>query len=159
MNGDRLERAAKSSGDAIEREIFIRAGIKHVWSFVAKTGFWVGDDLRFDTNAAEGETTVIDTPNYGSFPVRVDRLDPPRHAAYRWASGFPGAELTEENSTLVEFTLLEQEGGVMLRVRESGFATLAGTQAFRDASRDDNLEGWTAQLDRLLTVAEEGGAQ
>jgi len=142
------------TNDVIEREIFILAGIEHVWSFVSKTGFWVGDDLRFDVDAAEGETAVIDTPNYGSFPVRVDRLDPPRHAVYRWASGFPGADLTEENSTLVEFTLVEQDGGVMLRVRESGFASLPGGRAFCESNREDNVGGWEMQLERLRTVAE-----
>jgi len=142
------------TGDAIEREIFIRADIDHVWSLVSKTGFWVGDDLHFDADAKEGETVVIDTVQYGRFPIRVDRLEPPRYAAYRWASRFPGAEPTVANSTLVEFTLVEQDGGVMLRVKESGFATQAGTQAFRDAKRDDNVAGWAAQLERLRRVAE-----
>lgn len=140
--------------DAIEREIFIRAEIDHVWSLVSKAGFWVGDDLHFDADAKEGETVVIDTAKYGRFPVRVDRLEPPRYAAYRWAGGFPGADPTEANSTLVEFTLVEQDGGVMLRLKESGFATLAGTQAFRDAKHDDNAAGWATQLAHLRRVVE-----
>src|SRR5690606_26133223 len=140
--------------DTIEREIFIRAGIDHVWSLVSKVGFWVGDDLVFDNEAGEGETVVIPTDKYGDFPVRVDRLEPPRYAAYRWASAYPGAGITEDNSTLVEFTLDEQDGGVMLRVKESGFATLAGTRDFRDARREDNVEGWAAQLEALRVVAE-----
>ncbi len=138
--------------DAIEREIFIRAGIDHVWSLVSRTGFWIGDDLHFEMEAPEGETVVIDTPSYGSFPVHVERLEPPRYAAYR--CGFPGADPTAGNSTLVEFTLVEQDGGVMLRLRESGFATLEGDAAFREARRKDNVAGWAAQLDRLRRVAE-----
>lgn len=140
--------------DAIEREIFIHAGIDHVWSLVSKTGFWVGDDLHFDAAAKEGETVVIDASAYGRFPVRVDRLRPPHYAAYRWASGFPGADPTATNATLVEFTLVEQDGGVLLRLRESGFATLTGTPAFRDAKHDDNIEGWAMQLERLRRIAE-----
>jgi len=140
--------------NVIEREIFIQAGIDHVWSLVSKVGFWVGDDLHFDMDAREGETVVIDTAEYGRFPVRVDRLEPPRYAAYRWASGFPGMDPTEANSTLVEFTLVEQDGGVMLLLKESGFATLAGGEARRDASRADNVAGWTMQLDRLRRVAD-----
>jgi uncharacterized protein YndB with AHSA1/START domain len=97
---------------------------------------------------------VIDTATYGRFPVRVDRLEPPHYAAYRWASGFPGADPTEANSTLVEFTLVEQDGGVLLRLTESGFAALAGTRAFRDARRADNVAGWAAQLERLRRIAE-----
>ncbi len=141
--------------DAIEREIFIRAEIDHVWSLVSKVGFWVGDDLLFDKDANEGELVVIDTANYGSFPVQVERLEAPRYAAYRWASGFPGANPTQGNSTLVEFTLVEQDGGVILRLKESGFASLAGVQAIRDSILDDNATGWSLQLERLCRVVDE----
>lgn len=140
--------------DAIEREIFIGTDIDHVWSLVSKAGFWVGDTLHFDAEAHEGETITIETEQYGRFPVRVDRLDPPRYAAYRWASGYPNADLTDTNSTLVEFTLVEHAGGVMLRLRESGFATLDGSDDFRAARWNDNTGGWTLQLDRLRAVCD-----
>lgn len=142
------------SRDAIEREMFIGAGIEQVWSLVSRAGFWVGDELHFDMDASEGETVVIETATYGRFPVQVDRLEPPRYAAYRWASGFPGEEPSETNSTLVEFTLVEQEDGVLLRLRESGFAKLAGTRDFRAARRADNVAGWTTQFERLRHIAE-----
>lgn len=140
-------------GNAIRRETFIAAPIARVWSLVSRVGFWVGADLRFDAEAAEGETVTIDAGAFGRFPVRVERLDPPRYAAYRWASGFPGARITPDNSTLVEFALIEQDGGVLLRVTESGFAGLAGTVAFRAARRADNGAGWAAQLARLAAIA------
>ncbi|MGD9892826.1 MAG: SRPBCC domain-containing protein [Dehalococcoidia bacterium] len=140
--------------DAIEREIFICAGIERVWSLVSKAGFWVGDDLHFDADADEGETVVIDTAAYGRFRVRVDRLQPPHYAAYRWASGFLSVDPAEGNSTLVEFTLVEQDGGVLLRIKESGFASLAGTEDFHNSRLDDNAEGWTMQIERLRRVAE-----
>ena len=142
------------TANTIEREIFIEAGLDHVWSLVSKTGFWVGEELRFDQEAQEGQTVVLNTDQYGRFPVRVDRLEPPRYAAYRWASGYPGAEISDENSTLVEFTLETQDDGVMLRVKESGFATLAGDPDFRAARHADNVQGWAAQLERLRAVAE-----
>lgn len=149
--------------DAIEREVFIEAAIDHVWSLVSRTGFWVGELLHFDGDAAEGdaaegETAVIDAGRHGSFPVRVERLDPPQYAAYRWASGFPGAQPSETNSTLVEITLLELRGGVLLRLRESGFATLDGGHDFRAARLADNSEGWTGQLEKLTRVAERDAA-
>lgn len=56
--------------DAIEREVFINAGIEHVWSLVSKVGFWIGDELCFDTEAVEGELIAVDTGQYGSFPIR-----------------------------------------------------------------------------------------
>ena len=139
--------------DTIEREIFIRAGIEHVWSLVSRTGFWIGDELQFDVEAREGQTAVIDAAGRGKFPVRVERLEPPRYAAYRWASAFPGADPAAGNSTLVEFTLVERDGGVILRLRESGFAGL-GNEVFRDARRDENAAGWARQLELLRLVAE-----
>jgi uncharacterized protein YndB with AHSA1/START domain len=140
--------------NAIEREIFIGTDIDSVWSLVSKAGFWVGDALHFDTDASEGETVTIETEQYGRFPVQVDRLDPPRYAAYRWASGYPNAELTDTNSTLVEFTLVEHNGGVLLHLRESGFANLDGSDDFRLARWTDNVGGWKLQLDRLREVSE-----
>jgi uncharacterized protein YndB with AHSA1/START domain len=140
--------------DAIEREIFVQAGIDRVWSLVSRTGFWVGEKLHFEHAAAEGETVVIDAPPYGTFPVRVDRLDAPRYAAYRWASAFPGAELTDTNSTLVEFSLVERDGGVLVCVRESGFTSIPGDVEFRAAQLKENTSGWTGQLDLLREAAE-----
>jgi uncharacterized protein YndB with AHSA1/START domain len=140
--------------DAIEREIFIRAGIERVWSLVSKAGFFIGDELHFEADAAEGETVVIDAGRHGRFLVRVVRLAPPRYAAYRCAREAAGAEPTAVNTTLVEFTLREQGGGVLLRVRESGFAALGGSPAEQDTQRADNIAGWTTQLGRLRQVAE-----
>lgn len=141
------------SRDTIERGIFIQADIEHVWSLVSKCGFWVGDDLRFDIEAREGETVVIDAVPYGRFPVRVERLDPPSFAAYRWASAFPGAEPTIGNSTLIEISLVARDDGVMLRLTESGFATLDASENTRAARYADNVTGWDGQLERLRQAA------
>lgn len=141
------------SDDAIEREIFIEAGIERVWSLVSKAGFWVGDELHFEARAGVGETEIVETADYGAFPVRVERLDAPRYAAYRWASAFPGAELSDATSTLVEFTLTEQNGGVLVRVRESGFDRIEGTASFRDTHRSKNGAGWEIQMERLRVEA------
>jgi uncharacterized protein YndB with AHSA1/START domain len=138
------------SHDVIEREIFIKAGIERVWSLVSKAGFWVGDELTFEHSAQEGETVTIETERWGNFPVVVETLDAPRYAAYRWASGFAGQEPTSENSTLVEFTLIEQDGGVNVQMKESGFAAIPnGEKEYRD-----NDEGWPLQLKLLQTAAE-----
>lgn len=143
--------------DTIRSEIFIEADIDHVWSLVSRTGFWIGDDLCFDHAGKEGETVLVDTARYGRFPVRVERLIPPRYAAYRWTSAFPGAMPEPGNSTLVEFTLIEQENGVLVRVKESGFAGLLTSPEIRAARHADNVRGWTSQL-ALLRQACEAGA-
>ncbi len=67
---------------------------------------WVGDEARLaGTVAREGESMVAKNPNLGEVSVRVEKVEPPTYVAYRWASAFPGEELREDNSTLVEFTL------------------------------------------------------
>lgn len=137
------------TANTIEREIFIRAGIERVWSLVSKAGFWVGEELDFSYVVEEGGSVTVNVEE-GSFPVLVERLDAPRYAAYRWASGVAGVAPTAENSTLVEFSLTEQDGGVLLRLKESGFAEIPGGAA----NYEDNSFGWPKQLERLQQVAE-----
>lgn len=141
------------ASDVIEREIFINASIERVWSLVSKTGWWVGEVLHFDHEAGVGEQVTIDVPNYGSYPVDVLTLDAPRYAAYRWSSGFPGEILDDQNSTLVEFTLLEQNGGVVVQLKESGFASIRNG----DEDYKENSKGWDGQLAALIKVAEQVG--
>lgn len=144
-----------SGTDVIEREIVINASMDVVWNLVSHVGFWVGETLQFGRKAVEGETVKMDSAKWGVFDVKVERLDPPRFAAYRWASGFPDQPLTETNSTLVEFTLTPEANGVTVQVRESGFASLDGSDDFRIAQYNGNVDGWKAQLELLRAAAEQ----
>jgi len=144
------------SEDRIEREALIAAPLERVWSLVAEPGFWVADKASLPgTVAREGETMVAKNPEYGDFPVRVEKVEPPTYLAYRWASAFPGAELREDNSTLVEFTLTAEGDKTRLRVVESGFAALAGSEELRRNAVRDNTGGWPQELDALKTRAEQ----
>jgi uncharacterized protein YndB with AHSA1/START domain len=144
------------SEDRIERETLIQASLERVWSLVAQPGFWVADKASLPgTVAREGESMVARNPEYGDFPVRVEKVDPPTYLAYRWASAFPGEELREDNSTLVEFTLTPEGDGTRLRVVESGFAGLAGSDELRNKALKDNTGGWPLELDALKKRAEE----
>lgn len=107
------------SDDRIERETLIEASLEHVWTLVAQPGFWVAEEASLaGTVAREGESMVAKNPEYGEFPVRVEKVEPPTYLAYRWASAFPGEELREDNSTLVEFTLIPEGDRTRLRVVE-----------------------------------------
>ncbi|TCC30278.1 SRPBCC domain-containing protein [Kribbella speibonae] len=142
------------SSDRIERDVLIAAPLGRVWELVAEPGFWVADKATLPgTVAREGETLVANNPEYGDFPVRVEKVDPPTYLAYRWASAFPGQELRDDNSTLVEFTLSSEGDQTRLKVVESGFAALSadlGDQAWKD-----NSSGWPMELDALKKRAEE----
>jgi uncharacterized protein YndB with AHSA1/START domain len=85
-------------------------------------------------------------------------VDPPNYLAYRWASAFPGQELTDGNSTLVEFTLTPESGGTRLRVVESGFAALAGSEDLRSQALKDNTGGWPQVFEAFKKRAEQSPA-
>ncbi|MEZ0069881.1 uncharacterized protein YndB with AHSA1/START domain [Streptacidiphilus sp. MAP12-20] len=144
------------SEDRIERETLIAASLDRVWSLVAQPGFWVFPDPAdvAGTVAVEGETTVGKHPEYGTFPVRVEKVEPQSYLAYRWASAFPGEELREGNSTLIEFTLAQEGDQIRLRVVESGFAALAGSEELRGKAVQDNTGGWQQVIAEFKKRAE-----
>ncbi|MFD8154338.1 SRPBCC domain-containing protein [Streptomyces sp. NPDC059720] len=145
--------------DRIERETLIDAPLERVWSLVAQPGFWVADKESLPGTAArEGDVLVVKNSEHGDFPVRVEKVDPPTYLAYRWTSAFPGEELRENNSTLVEFTLSEESEGTRLRVVESGFTALAGSDELRSQNLKDHTQGWPIELDALKTRAEQPAA-
>jgi uncharacterized protein YndB with AHSA1/START domain len=144
------------SEDRIERDTLIAAPLERVWSLVAQPGFWVADKASLPgTVAEEGRSTVVTNTEHGDFPLRVEKVDPPTYLAYRWTSAFPGEELREDNSTLVEFTLTAEGDGTRLRVVESGFTALAGSEELRIDNHKDHTEGWPLELEALRTRAEQ----
>jgi uncharacterized protein YndB with AHSA1/START domain len=141
--------------DRIERETVIEASPERVWALVATPGFWVAEESSVaGTTAVEGESLVAKNPNVGDVAVRVERVDPPRRVAYRWASAFPGEELRGDNSTLVEFFLSAEGAGTRLRVVESGFAALRGPSERRSAAIRSNTDGWSQVFDALIERAQ-----
>lgn len=145
--------------DRIERETLIEAPLERVWSLVTEPGFWVAEPEQVaGTVAREGESVLAKNPQYGDFPVRVEKVEPPTYVAYRWASAFPGEELRGDNTTLVEFTLTPEGDGTRLRVVESGFAALAGAEELRAKALEDNTGGWPQVLDAFKKRVEESSA-
>jgi uncharacterized protein YndB with AHSA1/START domain len=138
--------------DRIERDTLIAASQDRVWSLVAEPGFWVGPT---GVTAVAGETTVAHHDEYGDFPVRVEKVDPKSYIAYRWASAFRGEELRDGITTLIEFTLTPEGDGTRLRVVESGFAALDGTEDTRRGALSDNTEGWRQVMEAFKKRAEE----
>jgi uncharacterized protein YndB with AHSA1/START domain len=146
--------------DRIERETLIDASIERVWELVTQPGWWAAQDMAdvAGTVAREGETVIAPNSAHGDFPVQVVRVDPPTFVAYRWASAFPGHELHDDNTTLIEFTLIDEGGKTRLRVVESGFGELAGSDELRGQALADNTDGWAEMIEVLKTVAEQAPA-
>ncbi|TDD08263.1 SRPBCC domain-containing protein [Nonomuraea diastatica] len=143
------------TADRIEREIVIAAAPERVWPLVTEPGFWATDDESIrGTMVTEGQILVARHTQHGDFPMRVEKIDPPTYLAYRWMSAFPGEELREDNSTLVEFTLTPEGEGTRLRVVESGFATLPTPEANQRNVIKDHTAGWEQCLAALAARAE-----
>jgi len=144
--------------DRIEREILIGAPVERVWSVLTEPehiAVWFGPgtptvDLR------PGGYQVLDHGEHGSFPTRIEKVDPPSYLAYRWASGHPGEPATDANSTLVEFTLAAEGAGTRLTVTESGFANLVvPVEREATASYESHSRGWTEVVQALARHAEQ----
>jgi uncharacterized protein YndB with AHSA1/START domain len=146
--------------DRIERETLIEAPIDRVWALVSEPGWWAVPDRGevAGTVAREGETMVSRNEAHGDFPVRVERVEPPTYVAYRWASAFPGQALRDDNSTLIEFTLADEDGKTRLRVVESGFGALVGGDELRRKALEDNTGGWAEEIANLKARAEQRSA-
>lgn len=143
------------SENRIEHETLIAASVEQVWSLVSEPGFWIADETSPPGIVAKaGESMVARNAEFGDFPVRVEKVEPSTYVAYRWASAFPGVELREDNSTLVEFTLTSEGDQTRLRVVENGFAALAGSEELRRQALEFNLGGWSLSFDALKTRAE-----
>jgi uncharacterized protein YndB with AHSA1/START domain len=140
------------SVDRIERETVIEAPLARVWQLVTEPGFWVASQPS--GTAVEGETTLCRNEQYGDFPVRVETVTPQTYVSYRWASAFQGKELGADNTTLVEFTLTPEGSATRLKVVESGFSQLAGSEELRAKALRDNTGGWPEVLDAFAKKAE-----
>jgi len=140
--------------DSIEREVLINAPIEVVWSIVTEPqhiGSWFCDSAEVDLRP--GGDLVLAWDQMGSTVATVQRVEPPNAFAFRWVSPEPDRdpEAREGHFTLVEFLLRSRDDGTLLRVVESGFAELAGTDEQNAELAARHTGGWGTFLDRLVT--------
>jgi uncharacterized protein YndB with AHSA1/START domain len=138
------------AADRIEREITISAPIERVWAVLtepAPVGTWFGCGEPAEIDLRPGGVMVLDHGEHGIFPTLIVHVEPPRAFSYRWASAYSGVTATEENSTLVEFTLEPVAQGTLLRVVESGFAKLViPVDREATAGYESHAKGWTGVM-------------
>jgi uncharacterized protein YndB with AHSA1/START domain len=133
----------------IERETVIAAPAERVWEVLTgaeHVGRWFSD-AGAEIDLRPGGAMVLRW-TYGVARLRIVDVDPPRRFSYRWAAMREhwGEEPDDRNSTLVEFTLESEGDGTRLRVVESGFEALEGTDEQRRSAFEQNTEGWERQL-------------
>lgn len=138
--------------DLIEQQIDIDAAADRVWELISRPGWWINHGTVVDHELERrGDLDVVHHPEFGEFPIRTVRLDPPRHAAFRWEPAGGKERREGEQATLTEFWIEDREGGVVLRVRESGFASLDVSEEERRTMLADNVSGWGTELEAART--------
>ena len=144
--------------DRIERETVINAPVERVWELITEAehlGRWFGD-AGAEIDLRPGGALVLRWSGTARSHGRVVAIEPHTRFAYRWAPFRDpgGEEPVEGNSTLVEFTLQPEGEGTRLRVVESGFASLATSEAQRAKNLAGNTEGWASEIGELREYAE-----
>jgi uncharacterized protein YndB with AHSA1/START domain len=136
--------------DRISREIVIDAPPERVWAILTEPVHltqWFSDEVKIDLRP--GGRVLFTWHDLGVLAGRVEAVEPPHRFAFRWAPGGEG-ELRENSSTLVELTLTPESGSrTRLRVDESGFQGLAGSDDDRAHRVEENSGGWDRELDEL----------
>jgi uncharacterized protein YndB with AHSA1/START domain len=140
--------------DWIEREIIIDASPERVWHVLTNADHvagWFGDSAEIDLQP--GGKATFGWAEHGVFRAAIERVEPPAELSYRWANQ-AGTEPGEGTSTLVELTLTEIPVGTLLRVVESGFASLHVSPADQARAAEANSKGWADELAQLKDYAE-----
>jgi uncharacterized protein YndB with AHSA1/START domain len=151
--------------DRIEKQVLLRAPRARVWRALTDArqfGSWFGVKLdgSFQAGAAlrgtitpttvDPEVAAQQKPYEGkSFDITVERIEPEHLFSFRWHPYAiePGVNYAEEPTTLVEFKLTEQSGGILLTVTESGFDRIP--LARRAEAFTSNQGGWAKQMELI----------
>jgi uncharacterized protein YndB with AHSA1/START domain len=144
--------------DWIKKQILIRAPHDRVWRALANSkeyGAWFGADLEGPFVAGQKVSGVIVgskvDPEVAKLQqvhagkrmeLEVVKVEPERLLALRWHPHAieKGVDYSAEPTTLIEFTLEDVEGGVMVTVTESGFDQIP--IARRAKAFEANSGGW-----------------
>ena len=148
--------------DRIIKQVLLKAPHARVWHALTDAeafGEWFG--VRFEGPFVAGAPlrgvitpTVVDPdvaaaqkPYAGmAFEITVDRIEPPRLFSFRWHPFAiePGVDYSKEPATLVEFTLDDQPGGILLTVTESGFDRIPLERRAKAFAANEG--GWAKQM-------------
>jgi uncharacterized protein YndB with AHSA1/START domain len=142
--------------NSIEREIQIDAPLERVWSMVTEPehiGRWLSDSAEIDLRP--GGELMLRWDKLGTAPGTVERVEPPHVFAFRWVTPEPDRDASAQEGcfTLVEFVLRAEGDGTLLRVVESGFASVDGTERQNAELAARHEGGWGSFLDRLAGYA------
>jgi uncharacterized protein YndB with AHSA1/START domain len=147
------------AGDSVEREILIEASPEVVWGVITEPeqiSRWFSDDADVDALAGADGTLTWRPGGRGRekefdtiVPIRVVEAEPFRRFSFRWNHP-KGARPDENNSALVEFSLIEEADGTRLRVVESGIDAVTRDEAGKARYLEDHEQGWEKHLGEMI---------
>jgi uncharacterized protein YndB with AHSA1/START domain len=142
--------------NSIEREIVIDAPVEVVWSIVTEPehiGSWLSDSAEVDLRP--GGELVLRFDRLGMASGTVERVERPNLFSFRWVTPEPDRDPSAREGyfTLVEFQLRAEGDGTLLRVVESGFASVEGTDEQNAELAARHEGGWGSFLDQLSEYA------
>lgn len=147
------------STDRIEKEIDIKAPVSRVWKALTdyrEFGTWFRVNLEGPFVPGETARGNITHPGYEHvmMEVVVQKMEPERYFSFTWHPYAidPGEDYSQEEPTLVEFTLIETAKGTRVRVVESGFDKIPARR--RDEAFRMNEDGWAAQIKNIKNHVE-----
>lgn len=143
--------------DTIERSILIHAPADRVWALVSEPGWWINDgQIRAHQLSQDPDRpgiTVVTDPEYGDFTIETVSATEPESIVYRWLGGQEDSAAPVV-STQIRFTLEATSDGTLLRVVESGWASVEPSEQVRTEYRG-NEEGWDQELAAARTQCEQ----
>jgi uncharacterized protein YndB with AHSA1/START domain len=147
------------AGDSVEREILIEATPEVVWGVItepAQISRWFSDEAEVEARVGADGTLAWRPGGRGGsretdmvVPIRVVEAEPFHRFSFRWNHP-QGAGPDENNSALVEFSLIEEAGGTRLRVLESGIDAVTHDETGKARYLEDHGQGWERHLGELL---------
>ncbi len=154
MSAETTQLTTDDVPDEIVRSIHVEASAETVYDVISEPGWFINDgEYREHEIRRDGATAIVVDPVHGEFQIGTVELDPPRRAVFRWLGGDAGS-LEDLPSNTVEFTIEPDGDGVLLTVRETGFAGLDEDAAARRARFESNDSGWVEELGVAKTQAE-----
>ena len=146
------------AADSVEREILIDASPEVVWGVITEPeqiSRWFSDEAEVEGRAGADGRLMWRSGGRGKdrevdmiVPIRVVEAEPFRRFSFRWNHP-QGAGPDENNSALVEFSLIEEADGTRLRVLESGIDAVTDEQG-KARYLEDHEQGWERHLGEML---------
>ncbi len=138
----------------IERSVFLKAPKNRVWrAIISPREFSTWFGAKFEGVFKPGARLNMVSTHPGEhngkpFRIEVDRIEPEDSFSWTWGPGVSdAADASTQPKTRVEFTLVEQDGGTLVTVIETGFDQFSLERRAKMFS--DNSRGWDIQMASL----------